>query len=560
MKKNFGHNSSKALRHFFLKSGIRVQRLTAIILAFAILNLGQGCYYLKVNTKTQPDTALITSLQDKGKVFFIHYNDKTWRMGNMEFVNNELKGDVREMDKMAQSVQVNPDRPNRYLKRASNNQSYLLNEVHLWVDEYVDQGNSQIAIPAGSIRKVEVYDRDTATTAGSWMMGAVGVGLGVFVILLILVAIFKESCPFIYTFDGEKYTFNGEIFSGAIQPGLERHDYLRLRELKPVDGFYQVKVTNEIREIQHINLMELQVIDHPADVGVLSDKYGNVYTLSKPLPPVAAETYTGKEALTLVGMPDSVTYQFNDVSNTGSDYDGLVLTFTKPAGISHAKLLIKAKNSIWVEHVFSSFHNMFGSMYNAFDRKEAKRPAEELRALMISQGFPLSVSVEKDGNWEVQDFYEVAGPMMMKDDILSLNLEGIDSDTFRVKLETGFMFWELDQIAIDYSENVPFRSTTISASNAPDENGTDVAGNLRYDDESYYIQPEIGNEAVLRFPVPEQTGENRTVILHSKGYYKIIREQAGRADWKTLRTFRDPGRMPQYSRELFEKFMALSQE
>ena len=179
---------------------------------------------------------------------------------------------------------------------------------------------------------------------------------------------------------------------------------------------------------------------------------------------------------------------------------------------------------------------------------------------MFNQGFPLAVYLENEGKWELEDFYEIAGPMAMKNDILAINLKDIKSDTVKIKLETGLMFWEMDYAAMDFTENLPLEVKTVAALEAIDENGLNVASAISSDDFQYYSQPEIGNEATLTFPVPEFTSENRTIILHSKGYYKIIREQEGRADWKTLKSFRDPGRMAQYSRELYEEFISLSQK
>jgi hypothetical protein len=201
---------------------------------------------------------------------------------------------------------------------------------------------------------------------------------------------------------------------------------------------------------------------------------------------------------------------------------------------------------------------MFGRMYNTFDKKEAKKPAEELRKLMFDQGFPLKVYLERNGEWALQDFYEIAGPMAMKNDVLALDLKDTSNETVRIKIETGLMFWELDYAAMDFSENATYARVIVPAAQAIDENNLDITKSIKDDDQEYYSQPIIGNEAVITFPVPELAGESRTIVLHSKGYYKIIREQGGRAQWNKLKTFRDPGRMAQYSRELYEEFIALS--
>jgi hypothetical protein len=196
---------------------------------------------------------------------------------------------------------------------------------------------------------------------------------GVYLILAILVLIFKESCPFIYTYDGDSFHFAGEIFSGAIQPGLERHDYLRLPEIKPADGKYLLKVTNEVKEIQHINFMELLAVDHPENVEVLADKNGSLHTISQPVRPLSAVSCTGEDLLPLLVAKDDMNYHFNQAALTDNTVDEVVLKFDKPKNANHGKLIVRAKNSIWVEHVFSEFHDKFGRMYNAFDRKEEKK-------------------------------------------------------------------------------------------------------------------------------------------------------------------------------------------
>jgi hypothetical protein len=538
----------------------RYTRLLAVLLAVATMNLTNGCYYFKVNTKYQPPEGTVRSIQSQQKDFFLHFNQNMWVLSNIEFADNVITAERREISRGEYTYVANPDRPNRYLTKAKNNQKHLLNEVHLYADEYTDMGNNRLSIPLESIRKIETREKDKATTAGSWILGTLGVIAGVYVVILILVLIFKQSCPFIYTFDGEQYHFAGEIFGGAIQPGLERHDFLLLPDLKPVEGEYHLRVTNEIKEIQHINLLVLNVIDHDEHVQVMMDKYGQVHTLADQVMPVTAHTVNGNDVLPLVTGKDEYAYYFNDAVAISYTYDEIILTFPKPAGINEGKLVIRAKNSLWLEHVFANFHELFGGMYNAFDRKEAKRPADEMRELMFNQGFPLSVYVQNEGEWQFIDFYEIAGPMAMKDDILPIHFTDTESETLQIKLKTGYMFWEMDFAAMDFTRNMPLEVTTIQASSAIDENGVDVLGNILFDDQLYYIQPEIGNEANLIFDVPGQISDSRTLILHSKGYYKVLTDQKGRPDWKKLKTFRDPGRMAQFSKELFEHYYAISQQ
>jgi hypothetical protein len=536
----------------------RSTRLIAVLLALATLNLTQGCYYFKVNTRNQPSSAMISGLNQEGKDFILHFNEKTFRLTDLDISNHILSGNIRDLDYSYYHYRVKTDKPNRYLKKASQNQTYLLNEVHLYVDEYTDQGNNRITVPVSSVNKVEIYDKDIATTTGSWILGTLGVISSVYLIIAILILIFKESCPFIYSWDGDSYHFEGEIFSGAIQPGLERFDYLRLRNIQPDEGLYTLKITNEIKEIQHINLAQLKVVDHPEGTEAYMDKYGTIHTTTGPVLPLSSVTLTGEPVDDFTGKADGVAYPFNGVAMTEATIDGVVLEFENPGNTNVGKLLIRAKNSLWLENVFSEFHSLLGGQYDTFSKREARRPAAEMRELMYNQGFPLSVYVERNGGWELSDFYEIAGPMAFRDDILAINIPESAGEKVRIKLETGFMFWELDYVAMDFSQNLPLQATTLSAIDAIDENGKSVAGEILSDDNTYYVQPEIGNQAVITFPVPEFTGESRTVFLESKGYYKILRDQKGLPAMKTLRSFRNPGRMAEFSKELFDRYMALT--
>ncbi len=534
----------------------RFSRYMAILLAFLTLNVLQGCYYFKVNTYRDPTSSQVSTLDHQGKNFILHFNDRMLQLSNVELQGKELYGEISEIPRLQPRYIANPVKPNRYLKKSAYNQTYLLNEVHLHIDEYTDLGNNKISIPISSISKAEVYDKDTATTTGSWILAGLGVAAGAYMVLLIIVLIFKQSCPFIYIHDGDNYRFAGEIFSGAIQPGLERHDYLRLEGIQPIDGRYHLKVTNEVKEIQHINLMQLLIIDHPDNTQVINDKYGTTHSISAPAKPLTAVTVAGDDILSLVSDQDEQLYHFNGAATTSHTSDAVILSFEKPEKAITGKLLIRAKNSLWVENVFSGFHDKFGRMYNAFDRREEKRPGSELRELMLSQGFPLLVYILKNGEWVLSDFYEIAGPMAFKDDILAIDFSEMSDPVVQIKLEAGFMFWEIDYAALDFSENYNVSTTTVEVSEAIDEDQTNIAPMINSDDHLYYTQPVIGNEASLAFEVPALTGKARTVILHSKGYYKVLRDQKGKAEWKELRTFREPGRMQKFSKELYQQYLS----
>ena len=66
-----------------------------------------------------------------------------------------------------------------------------------------------------------------------------------------------------------------------------------------------------------------------------------------------------------------------------------------------------------------------------------------------------------------------------------------------IKLSTGFMFWEIDYAAMDFSEGDSFTMQKLSPSSATDEVDKNVLAQLQKEDGLYLEQPEIGNIATV---------------------------------------------------------------
>jgi hypothetical protein len=530
-------------------------RLISVILVFAILNLSVACRsYFKVNSFNPPPSEKITGMKDAGKTIIVHFNDKKWVLNDVQVENNVVTGKLTKYNMPPTIKPVRIDKPNRYYAgpAKSKNQRYLLKEVHLYLNEFADMGNDLVSIPVGSISVIEVYDKDTAATVGSWVLGAVGGTLGAFAVFMIFVAIFKESCPFIYTWDGENYIFAGEIYSGTIHKPLERNDFIKLPAY-PGRKSYTLKITNEVREIQNTNLLELLVIDHPKNVNVLVDKYGTVTTLSQPVAPSLATNLAGQNVTKLVASKDNLFYQSTSTLAKLPLKDGVILEFPNKGVTKTAKLAIRAKNAILLDYMLGQFHELFGSAYKGYMNKQQKSSATGMRQWTLDQGIPLSLYVERNNKWEFVDYYNIAGPMAFKEDVLTFPLKGNESTPLRVKLEYGNFLWEIDYASADFSSDQKVTSFIVPVKTAVTDENKDVKALLVKDDKNYYTQPSMDNQAVVTFDLPEQTGQSRTVVLHSKGWYQLLRNPSGKPDIEKLKAFRQPGHFNRFVNEELKK-------
>lgn len=117
-------------------------------------------------------------------------------------------------------------------------------EAHIYLDSL--NANSLIKgtplrIPLGNINSLKLYDVNKGRTIMTYAL--IGVGIASFGLIAILIndlanSVGGNSCPFVYTSDSDTDRFAGEIFAGAVYPQLERHDYLPLPSLQPVNGTY----------------------------------------------------------------------------------------------------------------------------------------------------------------------------------------------------------------------------------------------------------------------------------------------------------------------------------
>lgn len=404
------------------------------------------------------------------------------------------------------------------------------------------------------LEKVEVYEINYGKTLAVNFLGYVAAG---FAIALIAIGD-KDGCPFVYALNPDGTVFEGELYSGATHPQLERHDWLPLPHLLPNGTDYCIRLANKAKEIQHTNLLELVAVDCPLGAEAMYDKHGRLHTLLRPQAPTQAIDFDGNDALLQVERADSLSWWGSPDNDRPRADQGLTLTFDRPAGATKAKLVVRAKNTFWLDHLYGQFLDEFGQYAPRARQQSLQKSGTELSRWAEQQNLPLAVSIETaPGQWQRADCFHLSGPMALKKDVLEINLSQVIDNQVKMRLESGFQFWEIDYAALDFSENLPTTVYTVPPASALDHTGQDVAAALAADDTAYCSQPNIGDEAVVRYPVPPQApGTIRSLLLHAKGHYEILRPAApGKPSVDYLRSFEQPDALPRYSRLKWEEMI-----
>ncbi|MCU0370194.1 MAG: hypothetical protein MUC31_02165 [Bacteroidales bacterium] len=539
--------------------------IMSFLLISVFLNLTTGCYYYKVNTKTDLIPEDIRWEDFNGKYLIIHHGDSAWQMNRISIDSSSLHCSISALpDNHKMYLKTNPEKSNQYTKSVPGSEGDVLDEVHIYTSGPVSINDTSLSADFSTLDRMEIYLPDKKKTGNSVavpILIVLGAAAVVFCIVVIIALATKSSCPYVYTYDGGSYRFAGEIYSGAIYASLERNDYLPLPGFEPYQDNYTVKIANQLPEIQYINEAELWIVNHPGNTSVLADKNGVVHTLTTLQAPVKAISSGGTDLEMLLSEIDQQLFFFNEepaVTGDTSAKNSVLLTFDVPPGQDIGKLVVNAKNSFWGDYIFGEFTKYFGKRYGTWVKKQGKLPAEKPIQWKKNQALPLMVYLETGDGWQFVDYFDMAGPLAFREMVMPVDLtDGLKKDydsisQVRIKIETGFIFWELDYAAMDFSSETYTDILILDPFSATSESGKDVKKAITADDGDYYVQRKTGNEVVMDFKCPpERQDAERSLILHTKGYYTHVRNYSGPPDMEQIQAFRRPGKLSEFSLERY---------
>jgi len=533
----------------------KFKSINAIVLALALLNLTVGCSYYNVKkVRTTPETMPehIQSFNQQNKYIILHDKGQTWHLTDITISEDDLTltGTVNVVDSGHIHNELDTNKSSYRYKKAK---SFPLNEVHFFMSKSLDLNvGENIIIPFNDIEKITINNRDSAREVMSWIGGTIGIAL---VLAVVVVAI--ASCPFIYVKDGNTYQFAGELYPGIITPNLQKDDFIKLPFVDISDNEYTIQITNELKEIQNTDLAKLIVIDHNKNLQVLLDKNGIPHTFNNILKPINVIVDDDLENSEPALEKDYNYYGFNSISNDLDLTRNIQVDFENPENLNCGKIILTVKNSIWLDYAYGKFNAQFGSYFNKFQSQIQDEPAEKSLEWTNNQHVPLSVYIMKNNNWTLLDKVSTVGALAYRDIVIPFDIDGIESDNIKIKLETGFMFWDLDYIGIDYSENEIVEISYVNPFEAIDENGNDVTSLLSDADQKYLIQPEIGNKVDVTYKLDGINNNNlsRSVFLMNRGYYNYIRDYKGRPDIKLLKSFKEKESFTNFSIQKYDEII-----
>jgi len=420
---------------------------------------------------------------------------------------------------------------------------------------------SGLDVPVSLVDQVLIQETDGTKT----FLIVLGVAALAFVAVVAIVLATKESCPFVYSYDGDTYVLDGEPYGGATSPGLQRTDWGRLEHLKEGEGEYRFKVTNEVDETQYTDELKLVVVDHPRGVSVVADESGALRSASAPVPPSKAVDTHGRNILSYVSDDDWVSWRSEerdlDPATLSGTKERLTFEFPKPAGAKRAKLVFDGGNTLWGSQMVKGFLALRGRELGSY-YASLERPGPAMIGLLAwnlrEELYRMNIRVFTTSGWVSKGSMAGGGPFVTRAKVYSLDVADVPGDVLRIELTPAVGFWTVNHLAIDYTDDVAFTAREIAAVRAVDASGSDIVPLLASTDRRYFAMPNTGDSADVVFKAPRpEAGLERTIILKTNGYYDIHMGNLGDPQPDILARVRsEPGFAVRYALGQYQQWKA----
>lgn len=385
--------------------------------------------------------------------------------------------------------------------------------------------------------------------------------------LLLFVVAAKKSCPFIYSFDGEKYVFDAEPLGGAVAKAFERTDYTKLENLKEVDGIYKIMITNEVYETENLDEMSLIVVDHPESTMAVMNNNGEVFALPDGEKVDFAYDEKGNDLKPFLLEGDMIAWQTKMpyADNTTTKHK-IKFGFKKRPGAQKGWLVYNVGTTHWGSTMISEMLELQGKNleehYLNLDKK-GDYYKTTMNFLQREELYEMNLLMKENNKWENKGVLQGGGPFKTERRVLELDLSNVNGDLIEFEVNPPPGFWTLDNFFICFDQPEISTSAEVKVARTLNHEGKEISSTIRNSDEMYHQMPKTGDWFRAEYDVPQaKPGTTRSVFMKTKGWYKIDMPVSDKEpDFLTLfRFISEPGEIIKFSNKRFQKWILTAEK
>jgi len=446
-----------------------------------------------------------------------------------------------------------------------------LRNVRLTADRWLEGevAREATAVVRADLRDVaglSIREVNGPMTAFKTTAAVVGAAAAVVAVVAIIVALTKESCPFVYVDDGEGWRLVGEAYAGAAFRSTQRHDLLPLPVAAIGDSLF-VRLRNEARETQYTDQVRLVVVDHPSGTRALSTFDGSLALVGTPAGPLEAHDTFGRDAVARLAAVDGILVETTapDVAASPDSLvqDAVTARFALPRDGAPV-LEVVAGNTTLLDLTFGRFFAAMGDRLATYlaQGNEASSGAR-INAWREREGVDLVVELQRGDRWEKVAVIPTVGPAALRTIAVPLPIVGTSDASVVVRVRSGVGFWRVDRLSLSARSAATPRVARIAPALAEGSDASDQRGAVDAVDGTYNALSAMNESMDMSFalpaPAPAARREGRSVFLSTSGYYNV--HPPIQSAWLpgTLKTLRDePGSLARFGRDLARVYQQMA--
>lgn len=469
---------------------------------------------------------------------FLHIGDTYCELRNWKKIENKMVGTV---------TSVNTEADFYYKKAlslknfsASPKIEHNLLQMHLFVSEAA-YNDAEITINLDDIEKVHLLNKNGALTVFSFA-ATTAVSATAAISLFLAIAC---ACPHVYINDGDNWHFTNSMFTGAMNPTLERFDYKRIPDFHPENTSLSLELRNEEKEIQFTNTLKLVAIYHQKGEEIIATQKGEFTRVSTKRYPQSVTNDDGDFNNNFLSA-NSESYTFNSTDKMGMS--NLHATFSTE-NLKSANLILSVKNPKWGGFVYHEFTKLFGDYFQKWVKSNARKSKKQLYSNIRKAGILLAIQVKEDGKWKHIEDLNLVGEAGFQKIAVSIPQKYLKQNSLTIRLKSGFQFWEINELALSEKVSENLKIEELDAKIVSE--GTDLQSLIQSDDSEYLVHRQGEKPITVNFS-GLKTDAERTLFLKSKGYYQTIQNHTGQPEWKQLLSINKYGGFSKFSKQQFE--------
>jgi hypothetical protein len=421
--------------------------------------------------------------------------------------------------------------------------------LNLYVDEVIMDNNS-ISIPFSSISRAEYFETANGATTVSYIVSSAASAVGALSIFLLIAC----NCPYVYADIEHDGALLGNLYPGSVYPNLERTDYMLLKDIKPTDKNFKFTFANNRSDDLYTNSLELLIVEHQQNIEVIPSQDGVLHSISAPCEAESVGIESTDQYLEELKSRDGKVYSFDQLLDN-DNLSSIQLNFEKK-DVTQAKLHLNLKNSPWSAYTYNEICKNLGTLYPNWQQKQMAKDGGEVLEGSIRNGVQMQVLLKTSKGWTYVDHINTVGSNVFRDIVVPINLSDIEGDKIEILLKAGFMFWELDYAAFDFTEDLDLTIESLKPFSAKDSSGHDYTTELLAIDDLYMNQKSIGEDITVEFrAIDFNTDLTYTLILKGSGYYIRQNTYNSKPDYAKLVKLKRDGGFSIYSKDLYDQLV-----